>query len=727
MLRTHRYLLILLACALLTSWYPVAAHADERQLAPAVMSTSVEQSIQVFLDQQPGPLKTYRDGDHTAAEIMEGVSAYYGVSPRVLLALLEATNNLLSTPAPPDTALRQPFSTVGPDGFGAQIDWAARELRAGMGPYDHPPVVTFTDGTTLTLSLQQAPEGVAVQRFLAKGRTAAEWQTVYNSFLDAFQKYFNNQLPAPAPEPTPVDGFLQRPWPAGTHVVHLAYFDHMYPTVDTNQDDNGYVVNYLGRGDVQYDGHDGNDFYFPDKPIGTLILAAADGVAYARTHRGNGVVIVHPGGYETVYWHLDAFSTIFAGKIDTDNGVRVRAGDFLGTSGKTGFVIGSPHLHFEVRHNGREVDPYGWFGPGSDPCAAYSACEASQWLWHANLVGEDDFTPPNAAPPDKKPPTATLTVNPRSDLLLLAHFDGTLLQQIGNGSATTNGTPEFVDAKFGQGLRVHDDKQLAYATDKNLDLNSGTIAFWARLPDSYPVTGIDRNYLLAASAHPDANPVYTGTLALRRDKGKDGMPRWNFWTTSDSGAAGRNDLTAPDTLTPGMHHFAITWNRAAQAKDLYIDGERVASADHVELPSNVGEELQFGCFMTGVGQIGATFDELAIFNRALHNDEITALATAEVPLDPSQSKVHASNVPVSLNALDDAGGIMSMQFGVDGVFSDPEPYANSAYVRLPDKSGTYTLTARLSDRAGNTTTVSATMELDTASMLFLPLLKQGQN
>lgn len=726
MFHVHRCLLMVLVCAVVAALLPGAAHADERQRAPLPLLASVEQSVQAFLDQQPGPLKTYRDGDHTAAEFIEGVSAYYGVSPRVLLALLEATNKLLSTPAPPAAALRQPFSPVGPTGFGAQVDWAASELRAGMGPYERPPVVTFTDGTTLTLSLQQAPEGVAVQRFLAKGRTAAEWQAAYNGFLDAFQKYFNNQLPAPAPEPTPVSGFLQRPWPAGTRVTHLAYFDHMYPTVDTNQDDNGYMVNYLGHGDVQYDGHDGHDFYFPDKPIGTLILAAADGVAYARTHRGNGVVIVHPNGYETVYWHLDAFSTIFEGKIDTDNGVRVHAGDFLGTSGKTGFVVGSPHLHFEVRHNGREVDPYGWFGPGSDPCAAYSACEASQWLWHASLIGEGDFTPPTAALSDTAPPTATLTVNPRRDLLLLAHLDGTLLQQIGGRGAITGGAPEFTAAKFGQGLRVRDDQQLAYATDRNLDLDSGTIAFWAQLPDRYPTTGSGRNYLLAASVHPDGDPVYTGTLALRRDKGNDGMPRWNFWTTPDSGAAGRNDLTAPDTLAPGMHHFAITWDSMARAKALYIDGERVASADHVELPGHIGDTLQFGSFAPGVGQIGATFDELAIFNRALNEDEIAELAAADAPLDASQPNVHMAHVPVSLNALDDAGGIMSMQFGVDGVFGDPEPYASSAHVRLPDKSGSYTIAARLSDRAGNTTTVSATVELDTAGTVFLPLLNVGR-
>lgn len=365
------------------------------QASFAAPSPTVEESVQAFLDVQPGPLSTYRQGDRSAADIIEGASSYYGVSPRILLALVEATNSLLSTPQEDVKILKRPFGALGPVGFAAQFDWAGRELRAGYGPYSNPPTVRFTDGTTVTIELDQAPEGVAVQRFLAKGRTQTEWRDVYTRFLQAFQLYFNNELPDEQTTPRATSGFLHRPWPAGTRVSHLAYFDHVFPTVDTGRRGDGAVVNYLGRGSVQYDGHDGHDFYFPDQPIGTLILATADGVAYARTHRGFGVVIVHPGGYETVYWHLDKFSKRFIGLVDADKGVPVKAGDVIGSSGKSGFTSGTPHLHFEVRHNGKQVDPYGWYGSGSDPCAAYAACEASTWLWHRSLAGEFDFTPPD--------------------------------------------------------------------------------------------------------------------------------------------------------------------------------------------------------------------------------------------------------------------------------------------------------------------------------------------
>jgi len=364
----------------------------------------VERGVQGFLESLPGPLKRYQDSDgHSAAAWVEAVSAYYGVSPRILLALAEACSGLLSAPHAPEAALRRPFGPGGPDGFGAQLDWAAGELRGALGPYRSPPVITFTDQTTYTLDLAQAPEGVAVQRLLAFGRSQSEWRAAVARFGRAFQDYFDNELPpVQSAGPTAGAGFLRRPWPAGTHVLHLAYFDHHYPTVDTGRRGDGAVLDYRGRDGVQYDSHDGHDYVFPDHPVGTFILAAADGTAYARTHRGNGVVIVHPDGYETVYWHLDRFARIFQGKLNSGQGVPVRAGDLIGSSGSSGFSSGTPHLHFEVRHNGREVDPYGWSGPGKDPCPSYSGCEASTWLWHPSLSGELDFTRPTN---DQRPTT----------------------------------------------------------------------------------------------------------------------------------------------------------------------------------------------------------------------------------------------------------------------------------------------------------------------------------
>jgi len=89
-------------------------------------------------------------------------------------------------------------------------------------------------------------------------------------------------------------------------------------------------------------------------PAGTPVHAAAAGVArVAESPWGYGlyVVIVHGGGMATLYGHLDW--------TPLSDGEPVRAGDELGLVGSSGLSTG-PHLHFEVRRNGRPVDPTPW-------------------------------------------------------------------------------------------------------------------------------------------------------------------------------------------------------------------------------------------------------------------------------------------------------------------------------------------------------------------------------
>jgi murein DD-endopeptidase MepM/ murein hydrolase activator NlpD len=685
---------------------------------PAVVVSAEEHGVQAFLDDQPGPLKHFSEDGRSAATIIESAGLYYGLSPRLHLALLEAVHSLLSDPNPPDTALRRPFGPNGPDGFAEQIEWASRELRAGLGPYDAPPVVRFSDGVSLTLSLDQAPEGVAVQRFLAHGRRQDEWQRTVERFNRAFQVYFNNELIQPFNPPAAVpvvsDGFLLQPWPAGTRVVHLAYFDHVYPTVDSGSSGNGFVVNYLNQGQVQYDGHDGHDYYFPDQPVGTPILAAAAGTAFARTHRGNGVVIVHPNGYETVYWHLDSFAPIFAGRIDTNEGLPVAAGTFLGTSGSSGFVQGNPHLHFEVRRYGKVTDPYGWQGPGVDPCILYAGCIASEWLWDSALNGTYDFNPPTSTAPapagDTTAPIGTLTVNPPNDLRLAVDFDGHTVQQIGYGFAELAVPPAFEAGHTGEALRIVADG-LAYPTTGNIHPATGTISLWVRLPETYPPTSIDRHYLFAASANPDGAPVYSGTLALRRDLlGPGGTAQWTFWSNAAT-AESRHLLSVPDTLEPGWHHFAISWHTESGTKTLFINGEPVATADGVTLPHELGEQIQIGRFTYGGVPFGGAVDQLRIYSRALPATTINTLFLSQP--DPSTPvRVDERRVRLDTNAVDNAGAIVAVQLGIDGSFAEPQPYHDNYRWLLPEREQNYALSVRYVDRSGNQTIVTRTVQLD---------------
>ncbi len=86
-------------------------------------------------------------------------------------------------------------------------------------------------------------------------------------------------------------------------------------------------------------------------PVGTPVKATMDGkVVYAGWNdEGYGnLVIVENGPYRTYFAHLS--------KIPVKVGEKVSAGKVIGYSGNTGNSTG-PHLHYEVRKNGRQINP----------------------------------------------------------------------------------------------------------------------------------------------------------------------------------------------------------------------------------------------------------------------------------------------------------------------------------------------------------------------------------
>lgn len=696
--------------------------------AAAAKTSTSRLNVQAFLDRQRGVLKTYKQEQTTAAQAIEAYTSYYSLNPRILLTLLELGPKLLTDPQPAPETISRPFGAVGPEGFTKQVEWAVREIRAGFGPYSEPPVLHFTDGGSATLDTKQEASLLAVARFLAQGHTQAEWRALVDGYAPLYTKLWGKEPSAPTPTPTASQPFLKLPWPAGTEMIHSSYFDHVYPTVDRHDDDNSFIVNYLGRGNLSYNTHDGHDYYFPALPTGTPILAAAPGIAYAYTTPGNGVVIRHGGayaGYETVYWHLDQFALIFQGKLGNGAGVKVEAGALLGTSGKSGFTDGGAHLHFEVRHNGKQVDPYGWYGPGTDPCAAWTAgCEASVWLWDDSLSGTYDFTRPDApAPQDREPPVGSLAVSPDQHLGLLAHFDDTVVPTIGKGfpeiNAGARAKPQFTEGIFGQGVQVSNAVQLTYPVSGNLELERGTLALWAKLPAEYPKNSTNRHYLFAASANPEDGKVYTDTLTLRREQTDDGAS-WNFWTVDTEGSA--HNLSVPDTLAlDSWHHFVVTWSRERNHKALYIDGQLVAQASDAKLPSDLGDRLQLGRFIGAYGASGATFDELAVFRRVLNRSEIKQLGERQDIYSKTAGPISTSRVVtdrtvlLDANAIDAQGGIVSVQLRRnEEPWSAPLTYYDDYRWTITGDEGLHSFAIRYRDRADNETVVTTTLELQPA-------------
>ena len=88
-------------------------------------------------------------------------------------------------------------------------------------------------------------------------------------------------------------------------------------------------------------------------PWGTPIQAAANGtVLFTGWMRGYGMLVIldHGNGLSTTYAHLSS--------CGVHGGDHVRGGDLIARIGSTGWSTG-PHLFFEVREDGRPVNPLG--------------------------------------------------------------------------------------------------------------------------------------------------------------------------------------------------------------------------------------------------------------------------------------------------------------------------------------------------------------------------------
>ena len=91
-------------------------------------------------------------------------------------------------------------------------------------------------------------------------------------------------------------------------------------------------------------------------PLGTPVKTAAPGrVIYAGEQHGYGLIVIveHDDGLVTIYAHDK--------DLRVKTGQEVRRGQVIATVGESGRTSG-PHLHFEVRKDGRPVDPLDYLG-----------------------------------------------------------------------------------------------------------------------------------------------------------------------------------------------------------------------------------------------------------------------------------------------------------------------------------------------------------------------------
>ena len=134
--------------------------------------------------------------------------------------------------------------------------------------------------------------------------------------------------------------------------------------------------------------HKGVDY---GAPSGTKVRVVGDGtVSFAGVMNGYGniVEITHRKGLATRYAHLRGFAS------GIRKGARVSQGQIIGYVGQTGWATG-PHLHYEVRVNGKAVNPLSVKLPsyatlGGEALAAFKA-NAQKWRAELSILRHTEF------------------------------------------------------------------------------------------------------------------------------------------------------------------------------------------------------------------------------------------------------------------------------------------------------------------------------------------------
>ncbi|MGY3607271.1 MULTISPECIES: M23 family metallopeptidase [unclassified Bradyrhizobium] len=174
--------------------------------------------------------------------------------------------------------------------------------------------------------------------------------------------------------------------PVGCEIGRTCYIQN-YVDDDPSQSSRDYKC-----GTLTYDAHNGTDFRIPSlaaQRSGVDVLASAsgrvlrmrDGVpdatgkpareAVRDVECGNGLLVEHPGGWETQYCHMAN------GSLAVKPGDDIARGQRLGRIGLSGLTE-YPHLHFIVRYKGAVVDPFAYGAvPGS--------CGSGESLWQPAL------------------------------------------------------------------------------------------------------------------------------------------------------------------------------------------------------------------------------------------------------------------------------------------------------------------------------------------------------
>jgi len=325
--------------------------------------------LTAFLQERGSPLASL-------ANAVEVNAAYYGINPRVLLAVLETRYGLVT--ALPDgmadaglIALIEDTSQTLHNAFYDHLyQWGS---RAGNAAADTPPAIALADGASLQIADGTSSGSYAVAAALGTDQTPASADTLLaadaaGGFEAVFIELFPGVDPLDAsndinPSSLPPDDLLQFPFPLDSAWRFSGV--HSWAGGDYGSD----------RSSMDFSTTWSN---FPNFPYKNTVAAAGGNARIITPYAGHlpcWVEIDHGGGWTTSYYHLRNIGST-SGSIG--NLSRNQLIGAIGTETCNGGFASGAHVHFTLWYNGALFDLDG--------------VKLSGWTVHVDWAAQGDDT-----------------------------------------------------------------------------------------------------------------------------------------------------------------------------------------------------------------------------------------------------------------------------------------------------------------------------------------------
>jgi hypothetical protein len=267
------------------------------------------------------------------AESISHWAGYSGVSPKVLIALMELQSGVVSGQRPTPDAMRRPFGALADgDDFNAQTRDMALALREAMYERD-------SAGTTGPVPLSRTSPLQSLFALAGAGRAEAvlrgdtEFQQVYARLFNEPRKA---KAPSPHFQPSANSGaaavLLQFPFPRGER-WHVG-------GAHTNTGSGSFPMSSL---DMSLGGGWGSD------QDNVWVAASADG--QFKRHSSCFAEVVHDGGWSTTYYHLSNIRYGTGATVSANAAIANPANNRKQALCDGGQSTG-PHQHWSLKSNG---------------------------------------------------------------------------------------------------------------------------------------------------------------------------------------------------------------------------------------------------------------------------------------------------------------------------------------------------------------------------------------